>query len=589
MISEALKWTIVSTLILVSTVAAPSAHATNVVYNIPFFTGADAGVGDEQPGIFTDANGANWQCVRGSSPGNGFDAMLLNAWSVARNRWESPGFASASSAYEAGPCLYSNGDQTDSIIVFSAPVAGEYSMSGTLFLNGTNLNSVGEVKIRAEVFHQGCGLSTVGVEVARFAYNVFFGQPNHTEWNLGIESALGAIEMQANDRLLLRCRKVGASGELRGDVSGVTITGPATDVAVITNVVASAASMTLASQAGTEYTIQSESSLAAGSWTDAGTLSGSGVDMTVLLDAEANANTSYRYTTGLRAREVPWFSGPDIGVADGEEPDPGFVDVDGGAWRHHRNNPFGNYFGMRTQQWSSVRERWESTSGGGSSEAFENGTFHGNPGEPPASRHLINANQPTLWSGGDQANAIMIYTPNVPAGGANYSFDGTLVLDATDTTGGTRAEVHHYDAAGNPTLLYSFSSGALTIDVGLDLGVETNLQNIAMMPGERLSFNYRKVGGAGYVEGILYGEDPVTIIGPPSPPIPFDAVSAGDAPGASFASQAGAEYSLQWTTNLVTDGWCPTPSHAFGPGGSMVVFDSEFSTQRTYRVVGKLP
>jgi hypothetical protein len=573
--SRILRWTVASTLIFLSIVAAP-VDAANVVYNIPFFTGADAGVGDDQPGVFTDANGANWQCVRGSGIANGFDAMLLNRWSDARNRWESPGFAAASSAYEAGPCLYSTEDQTDSIIVFSAPVAGEYSMSGTLFLNGTNLNSVGEVKIRADIFHQGCGLSTVGVEVARFAYNAFFGQPNHTEWNLGLESALAAIDMQANDRLLIRCRKVGTAGELRGDISGVTITGPDVDIPAITNLLAHAASLTLASQAGTEYTIQSESALAAGTWTDTQILSGSGSDMTILVDAAASANNSYRYTTGQRRRTVTWFSGPDLGVLDGEEPDPGFVDVDGGTWRHHRNSPWGNYSGMRTQQWSSVRERWESTSLTGSSEAFENGP-------------LINANQPTLWTGGDQADAILIYTPNVPAGGGNYSFNGILELDATDTAGGIRAQVMHYDAAGASTVLYSFSSGTSTFDVGLDLGEETNLQNIAMLPGERLGLGFRKVSSAGYVEGRLYGEDPVTIIGPPSPPIPFDAVSGGDAPGFSFASQAGAEYSLQWTTNKVTDGWCPIPSVAIGTGADLVVFDANHSSQATYRVMGKLP
>jgi len=203
----------------------------------------------------------------------------------------------------------------------------------------------------------------------------------------------------------------------------------------------------------------------------------------------------------IHAYQVPWFSGPDIGVADGQEPDPGFVDFGGASWRHHRNSPFGNANSMRTQQWSSVRLRWESTSGSGSSEAFLDGP-------------LQNGTQPTLLSDGDQADATMMFAPAPPLAGGLYSFDGTLVLDATGTTGGIRAQVIHYDASGAPyPTLYSFTSGGDTSDQALDFGAEPGLQNILVLPGERIGFGFRKVGGTGSVDGQLYGSDPVTITG----------------------------------------------------------------------------
>jgi hypothetical protein len=203
----------------------------------------------------------------------------------------------------------------------------------------------------------------------------------------------------------------------------------------------------------------------------------------------------------IHAYQVPWFSGPDLGVADGQQPDPGFEDFGGATWRHHRNSPWGNYSGMRTQQWSSARMRWESSSGTGSSEAFLDG---------PAQ----NGTQPTLLSDGDQADATMIFTPAPPVAGGLYSFDGTLVLDATDTTGGIRAQVIHYNASGAPyATLYSFSSGGDTGDQALDLGAEPDLQDILVLPGERLGFGFRKVGSAGSVDGQLYGADALTITG----------------------------------------------------------------------------
>lgn len=576
MISRTLRRTITGTLIF-AWVAVTPALAANIVHTIPFFTGADAGVVDGEEGVFTDANGAAWQNVRGNAA-NGFGGMLLNTWSDARNRWESPNGPTAGNAYEAGPILYSQGDQDDATIVFSAPIGGEYSFSGTLVLAGTDLNSLNEAKIRADVHLQECGLSTDGVLLAAFRHDAFLFEPDpqNAAWDMGAEPALSNITLRANDRLVLRCRKVGSAGELRGDPGGVTITGPATDVPATSNVVASAASMTLASEAGTVYTIQSATDLVPDVWTDTLIVSSTGTNLTVVVDAEPNANNSYRYTTEPIARPVPWFSGPDLGVGDGVEPDPGYVDIGGDTWRHHRNSPWGNYFAMRTQQWSTARARWESTSLAGSSEAFQDGP-------------LGNGHQPTLWTFGDQADATMIYTPNVPIGGGAYSFEGTLVLDAEGTAGGIRAQVMHYDAAGNPSTLYSFTSGSDLSDQALDLGAEAGLQNIPMSPGERLGFGFRKVGAAGTVEGILYGADPVTIIGPPSPPVPFDVVNAGDADGFSFASQAGAEYSLQATTNLVTVGWCPTPAIAMGTGSDLVVFDPDYSTQVTYRVIGKLP
>ena len=289
----------------------------------------------------------------------------------------------------------------------------------------------------------------------------------------------------------------------------------------------------------------------------------------VALGVASQAQASF-----IHAYTVPWFDGPDLGVADGQEPDPGYVDVGGATWRHHRNNPYGNYSGMRTQQWSSVRLRWESTSLAGSSEAFYDGP-------------LQNGTQPTLASFGGQANAIMIFTPAPPVAGGLYSFDGLFDI-RTGGAAGIRAEVHRYDAAGNPFTLFTFSNGSSTSDVAIDLGAEAGLQNISMLPGERLSFNFRVVG-AGTAEGLLYGSDPVTIIGPPAPAIPIDETSAGDAAGISFASQAGAKYSLQSTTNLVAVGWCPAPAVAVGTGADLVVFDPDYSTQTMYRVIGTAP
>ena len=306
MTSRILRWTAAGTLILAWIAAAP-AQAADTVYTIPFFTGADAGVGDGQPGVFTDANGATWQSVSGNAA-NGFSNMSANTWSDSRNRWESSISAAADLAYEAGPILYTQGDQTDSIIVFSAPVGGAYTFSGTLLLDGTDLNSIGEVKIRADVFRQSCGLSTEGTLLAEYRFDAFIGNED-TSWDLGAEPALSNIVMQANDRLLLRCRKVGVAGDLRGDPGGVTLTGPATEVPTVSNVVASAASLTLASQAGTEYTIQSASDLVPGVWTNTLVVSGSGSAMTLLVAAEPNANNSYRYTTGPIARRRSAASG----------------------------------------------------------------------------------------------------------------------------------------------------------------------------------------------------------------------------------------------------------------------------------------
>ena len=204
----------------------------------------------------------------------------------------------------------------------------------------------------------------------------------------------------------------------------------------------------------------------------------------------------------IHTHEVPWFSGPDVGVGDAEIPDPGYPDFGGATWRHHRNTPYQNYYTgpIRTQQWSSARLRWESTSGPGSSEAFYDGP-------------LQNGTQPTLWTGGDQTDAIMMFTPAPPAGGGLYSFYGTLELDATGTTDGIRAEVMHYDAAGDYATLYSFTSSSDTNDVSLDLGAQAGLQNITVLPGERLGFGFRKVGLDGEVEGFLYGADPLAITG----------------------------------------------------------------------------
>jgi hypothetical protein len=202
----------------------------------------------------------------------------------------------------------------------------------------------------------------------------------------------------------------------------------------------------------------------------------------------------------IHSYTVPWFSGPDIGVADGEQPDPGFVDFGGASWRHHRNAPWNNYATMRTQQWSSVRLRWESTSGVGSSEAFQDGP-------------LQNGTQPTLWSGGDQADATMMFAPAPPVAGGLYSFDGTLELVTSGTIGGTRAQVVHYDAAGNPNVLYTFSSSSDTGNQSIDFGAEAALQNILVFPGDHLGFGFRKVSIDGTAEGLLYGADPVTITG----------------------------------------------------------------------------
>lgn len=211
------------------------------------------------------------------------------------------------------------------------------------------------------------------------------------------------------------------------------------------------------------------------------------------LVSQANANLIHSYT-------VPWFDGPELGVGDGVEPDPGKEDFGGATWRHHRNSPWGNYSAMRTQQWSTVRQRWESTSGAGSSEWFTDGP-------------LDNDTQPTLVSAGDQADATMMFAPAPPVGGGLYSFDGLFDIITSGTTGGTRGQIVHYDVAGDPTVLWSFSSGGDLGNQSFDLGAEPGLQNIAVLPGEHIGFGFRKVGPLGTAEAPLYGPDPLTITG----------------------------------------------------------------------------
>jgi len=155
---------------------------------------------------------------------------------------------------------------------------------------------------------------------------------------------------------------------------------------------------------------------------------------------------------------------------------------------------------MGVQQWSAARWRWESSSGAGADEAFQDGP-------------LSNGTQPTLWSGGNQTDATMMFAPAPPPGGGLYSFDGTLEIITSGTASGVRGQVVHYDAGGSPYVLYSFTSGTDTGNQSLDLGAYAGLQNIMVLPGEHLGVGFRKVLSAGEATALLYGSDPLTITG----------------------------------------------------------------------------
>ena len=189
------------------------------VFPVPFYTGPQA----DGFGIHVTAGGARWQSVRFSN-GATFDLLLANTWDADNGEWNPT--VHRNIRYEPGPVLYTADNQVNSAIVYTVLADGFAAITGTLLFDGTDLDSgdADEVKIRAEARRFASGPAGAATILASYVLNAPAGTDG--SWNLGAEAALRNIPVLVGERVVINLRKVGTPGELRGDVSGITLSVP---------------------------------------------------------------------------------------------------------------------------------------------------------------------------------------------------------------------------------------------------------------------------------------------------------------------------------------------------------------------------
>ncbi len=284
-------FTLTAVLLAVSTIVANA----NLNYSIPYFTGPDAGAADGESGIYSGINGATWQAmvVLGAT----FDALLPLTWDAGNIEWNLSGFRQE--RYEAGPNLYTQSDQRDVAIVFTVPFDGTLSITGTLQFDGAGLNSLDageEVKIRAEVWKFAAGSTGAGLILANLFYNASLGNEDPA-WDLGSGSELQGIPVAAGERIAINARKVGVAGNMRADLSGITISAPDGLEPIIVTPVAADDAVLIAfdSQEGINYVAQYTTDLFSGPWVELpSVLVGTGSTLFFYDDAGVDALRSYR-------------------------------------------------------------------------------------------------------------------------------------------------------------------------------------------------------------------------------------------------------------------------------------------------------
>lgn len=548
-------------------VAPCSAATTNLMTSIPYFTGPQAGAADGEPGSFDDAQGGSWQHYRGSQTG-GLGALIPNQWSDARARWETVVAAGSGRNYLPGPVLETTTDQGNSIIVYTAPLDGTYHLGGTLFLDGTNLNSGGaapEAKIRGEVVrfaNQPPGYPDV---LASIVVNAPLGQDD-VVWDLGAEPGLTNIPMQAHERIAIGIRKVAAAGELLGHLSNVTFSVPHTTLTVITNVPdADAVSLTIPSESAAEYVIEATTNLDRTAFANAYTVGGSGRDRTVLIPATEDTQF-IRFVAGPPSTPVPFFTG-----VDGQEGT--YVDAAGTTWQHYRNQVF-NGIPAGPNDWEDDRQRWENVDAG--QQANSDSTYEKGP---------------TLVSRDNQAYSTLVIRP---ARAGTYSFDGTLTFDETglDAGDGIRSEVLLFPKTNSSVtvVLASFSTGSTPGDTSWDIGAEAGVQNFTLEPGDALGIDIRHTGETNdeVLEGQLFGLDPVQLIGPGPIETGYVGVVIISDTALAFDATTQCVYRVDVSTNVATDGWTRVPVRAVGNGRILQIFDPDgYDSNKIYRVIGE--
>jgi hypothetical protein len=223
--------------------------------------------------------------------------VLPLTWDAGNIEWNVGG--GRQERYVAGPNLYTQSDQQDMGIVFTVPFDGTASLSGSLQFDGSGLNSLDsgvEVKIRADVWKFEAGSPGAGVILSNFTYNASLGNED-TSWDLGAAAGLQGIPVLAGERIVINARKVGIAGNMRTDLSGITISAPdGLEPIVVTPVAADdAVLITFDSQEGINYLVQYSIDLFSGQWTDFPTiLVGTGSTLFFYDDAGVDPGRTYR-------------------------------------------------------------------------------------------------------------------------------------------------------------------------------------------------------------------------------------------------------------------------------------------------------